>query len=151
VVAAGSVLLSTTGACGSTTIVDRCVNYDMRFSMVGAGLRLLSAGSPTVSHSPSSPWSTGSEGGISCKHSEFSCQHIHHYKDKYLTTLLEEFTSWDVVSVTFNFLATCLRSTLRGLLSGTGRLASQLVRGTWMRGTLGSPGRLNLDRSWNCS
>jgi hypothetical protein len=35
--------------------------------MVGAGLRLLSAGSPTVLQSPSSPWSTGSEGGISCK------------------------------------------------------------------------------------
>jgi hypothetical protein len=35
--------------------------------MAGAGLRLLSAGSPTVSQSPSSPCSTGSEGGISYK------------------------------------------------------------------------------------
>jgi hypothetical protein len=35
--------------------------------MAGAGLRLLSAGSLTVSQSPSSPCSTGSEGGISCK------------------------------------------------------------------------------------
>jgi hypothetical protein len=36
-------------------------------------------------------------------------------------------TSWDVVSVTFNFLATRLRATLRGLLGGTGKLASRLV------------------------
>jgi hypothetical protein len=69
--AAGSVLPSTTGACGSTTVVDRCVNCDMSSSTVGAGLRLLSAGSPTVSQSPSSPWSTGSEGGISCKQRNF--------------------------------------------------------------------------------
>jgi hypothetical protein len=67
-VAAGSVLLSATGACGST------------FVMAGAGLRLLSAGSPTVSQSPLSPWSTGSEGGIFCKHSEFCCQHTQHCK-----------------------------------------------------------------------
>jgi hypothetical protein len=39
--------------------------------MVGAGLRLAPVGSPTVSHSPSSPWSTGSEGGISCKQLNF--------------------------------------------------------------------------------
>jgi hypothetical protein len=51
--------------------------------------------------------------------------------------------------MTFNFLATRLRATLRDLLGGAGRLASKLVRGSWMRGTLGSPGRLNLDRSWN--
>jgi hypothetical protein len=36
-------------------------------STVGAGLRLPPAGSPTVSQSPSSPCSTGSEGGIFCK------------------------------------------------------------------------------------
>jgi hypothetical protein len=71
--------------------------------------------------------------------------------DKYLTTLLEEFTSWEVVSVTFNFFAMRLRATLRDLLGGAGRLASKLVGGSWMRGTLGSPGRLNLDRSWNRS
>jgi hypothetical protein len=47
---------------------------------VGAGLRLLSAGSPTVSQLPSSPWSTGLEGGISCKHSELYCQHTQHYE-----------------------------------------------------------------------
>jgi hypothetical protein len=80
VVAAGSVLLSMTGACGSTTVVDRCVNSDTSSSTVGAGLRLLSVGSPTVSESPSSPWSMGSEGGISYKHSEFSCQHTQHRK-----------------------------------------------------------------------
>jgi hypothetical protein len=65
-VAAGSILLSATGAGGSTSVT------------VGAGLRLLSAGSPTVSQSPSSPWSTGSEGGMSCKHSKFCCRHTQH-------------------------------------------------------------------------
>jgi hypothetical protein len=54
-VAAGSVLPSATGACGSTSVT------------AGDGLRLLPAGSPTVSQLPSSPWSAGSEGGISCK------------------------------------------------------------------------------------
>jgi hypothetical protein len=39
--------------------------------MAGAGLRLLSAGSTTVSQSPSSPWSMGSEGGISYKQRNF--------------------------------------------------------------------------------
>jgi hypothetical protein len=77
----GSVLLLATGSCGST------------FVTAGAGLRLLLAGYPTVSQSPSSPWSTGSKGGISCKHSEFSCQHTQQLQDKYSTTLFEEFTS----------------------------------------------------------
>jgi hypothetical protein len=45
---------------------------------VGAGLRLLSAGSPTVSQSLSSPWSTGSEGGISCKQQNFVVKHTQH-------------------------------------------------------------------------
>jgi hypothetical protein len=44
-----------------------------------------------------------------------------------------------------------LRATLRGLLGGAGKLASKLVGGSSMSGTLGSPGRLNLDRSWNRS
>jgi hypothetical protein len=79
-----TLLLSMTGACGSTTVVDRCVNRDTSSSTVGAGLRLLSVGSPTVSQSPSSPWSTRSEGEISCKHSEFSCQHTQILQDKYL-------------------------------------------------------------------
>jgi hypothetical protein len=57
--ATGSLLLSATGgwrvSCATSS------------SMVGAGLRLPPAGSPTVSQSPLSPCSTGSEGGISCK------------------------------------------------------------------------------------
>jgi hypothetical protein len=68
-------------------------------------------------------------------------------KIKYSTTLLEELTSWDVASVTFNFLATRLRATLRGFLGGERRLDSRLAGGSSMRGILGSPGRLNLDRS----
>jgi hypothetical protein len=60
---AGSVLPSATGgwhvSCATSS------------STVGAGLRLAPAGSPTVSQSPSSPWSTGSEGGISCKQRNF--------------------------------------------------------------------------------
>jgi hypothetical protein len=56
-----------------------------------------------------------------------------------------------VVSVTFSFLATRLRAMLRSFLGGAGKLASKPVGGSWMRGTLGSLGRLNLDRSWNHS
>jgi hypothetical protein len=78
---AAGVALSATGACGLTSV------------MVGAGLRFLSAGPPTVSQSPSSPWSTGSEGGISCKHSGISCQHTQQLQVKNSTTLLEEHTS----------------------------------------------------------
>jgi hypothetical protein len=51
-------------------------------------------------------------------------------QNKYSTTLLKELTSWDIVSVTFNFLATRLRATLRVLLGGAGRLASRLVGGS---------------------
>jgi hypothetical protein len=46
-------------------------------SMVGAGLRLPSAGSPTISQSPSPPCSTGSEGGISCKQWSFIVSTLH--------------------------------------------------------------------------
>jgi hypothetical protein len=74
---AGFVLLSATSACGLTSVVDRC---DTSSSTAGAGLRLLPAGSPTVSQLPSSPWSMGSEGGISCKHSKFYCQRTEHCK-----------------------------------------------------------------------
>jgi hypothetical protein len=88
----------------------------------------------------------GTDNGISYDNSEFNCQHAI-LQDKYLTTLLEELTSWDVVSVTFNFLATRLRATLRGFLGGAVGLASRLAGGSSMRGILGSPGRLNLDRS----
>jgi hypothetical protein len=51
----------------------------MASGMAGAGLQLLSAGSPTVSQSPSSPCSTGSEGGISCKQQNFVVS-IHNIK-----------------------------------------------------------------------
>jgi hypothetical protein len=88
----------------------------------------------------------GSDDGIFCSNSEFNYQHAI-LQDKYSTTLLEELTSWDVVSVTFNFLATRLRATLCGFLGITGRLASRLVGGSSLRGILGSPGRLNLDHS----
>jgi hypothetical protein len=71
VVALGSGLLSTAGACGSTTLVIRCVICDTSSSTVGAGLRLLSVASPTVSQSSPSPRSTGSDDGISCDNSEF--------------------------------------------------------------------------------
>jgi hypothetical protein len=50
--------------------------------MAGAGLRLLSAGSPTVSQLPSSPWSMGPEGGISCEHSKFFRQHTYNCKSR---------------------------------------------------------------------
>jgi hypothetical protein len=60
---------------------------------------------------------------------------------------LEELTSWEVVAVTFSFLATRFHATFRGLLGGTGRLASSLAGGSSIRGILGSPGRLNLDRN----
>jgi hypothetical protein len=72
---AGSVLPSATGGWR--------VNYDTSSSTVGAGLRLLPAGSPTVSQSPSSPWSTGSEGRISCKQRNFVVS-IHNIKRQIL-------------------------------------------------------------------
>jgi hypothetical protein len=95
----------------------------------GAGLRLPPAGSPTVSQSPSSPYSTGSEGGISCKQGNFIVNTQH----RDISTRLpysRRLTSRDVVSVTFNFLATRLQATLRGFLGGAGRLASRLVGGS---------------------
>jgi hypothetical protein len=68
-------------------------------------------------------------------------------QDKYSTILLEEHTSGDVDPVTFSFLVTRFRATLRGLRGGAGRLASKLVGRSSTRGTWGSPGRLSLDRS----
>jgi hypothetical protein len=93
---------------------------------VGAGLRLPSAASPTVSQTPSSLCSTGSEGGISCKQGNFVVNMLH----RDISTRLHYsrwLTSWDVVSVTFNFLATRLRATLRSFLGGAGKLASRLA------------------------
>jgi hypothetical protein len=74
------------------------------------------------------------------------CQHAM-LQDKYWTTLLEELTSWEVVSITFSFLETRFRATLRDLLGGARRLASKIVGRSSMRGIWGSPGRLNLYRS----
>jgi hypothetical protein len=96
---------------------------------VGAGLRLPPASSPTVSQSPLSPYSMGSEGGISCTKGNIVVNTQH----QDISTRLpysRRLTSWDVVSVTFNFLATRLRAMLRGLLGGAGRLASRLVSGS---------------------
>jgi hypothetical protein len=55
VVVLGSGLLSSTGACGSTTLVVRYVICDTSSSTVGGGLRPLSVGPPTVSQSSPSP------------------------------------------------------------------------------------------------
>jgi hypothetical protein len=114
--------------------------------VVGAGLTLLSVAPPTVSQVSSSPWSTGSEGGISCDNKRFNCQNIV-LTGKYSTTLLVVPTSWLVDSVIFNFLVERFCATLRGLLGGTGMLASRLADLSTMRGTLGRPGQLNLDHS----
>jgi CRISPR/Cas system CSM-associated protein Csm3 (group 7 of RAMP superfamily) len=70
---------------------------------------------------------------MSCDNSKFNYKHTK-LQDKYSTTLLEELTSWDVVSVTFSFLATHFRATLRCFLSSAGRLASKLVGGSSTRG-----------------
>jgi hypothetical protein len=55
-------------------------------------------------------------------------------QDKYSTTLIEELTSWVVVSVTFSFLAMRFCATLRGFLGSAGRLASKLLGGSSTRG-----------------
>jgi hypothetical protein len=100
---------------------------------VGAGLRLLVA-SPTVSHSPSSPCSTGSVGGNSCKQGIFF---INKWTRDTSTRLHYSrwLTSGDVVSVTFNYFDTRLRDALRGFRGGAARLASRLVGGSYTRGT----------------
>jgi hypothetical protein len=83
---------------------------------------------------------------MSCDNYKFNCKHAM-LQDKYSITSLEELTSWEVVSVTFSFLAMHFRATLCGFLDGAGRLASKLVGGSSTRGIWGSPGQLNLDRS----
>jgi hypothetical protein len=55
-------------------------------------------------------------------------------QEKYSITLLEKLTLWEVVSVTFSFLATRFRATLHGFLGGARRLASKLVGGSSTRG-----------------
>jgi hypothetical protein len=84
------------------------------------------SGLPHRVHSPSSPCSTGSIGGNSCKQGNF----IVNMRTRDISTRLHysrRLTSWDVVSVTFNLLVTRFQTTLRGLLGGAGRLASRLV------------------------
>jgi hypothetical protein len=100
---------------------------------VGAGLRLLVA-SPTVSHSPSSPCSTGSVGGTAYKQGSSVVNTLTrdtrtrlHYSRR--------LTYGDVVSVTFNFFDTRLRDALRGFRGGAARLASRLAGGSYTRGT----------------
>jgi hypothetical protein len=75
------------------------------------------------------PCSTGSEGGISCKQGNFVVN-IQHRDISTRLPYSRRLTSWDVVSVTFNFLATRLRATLRGLLGSAGKLDSRLVGGS---------------------
>jgi hypothetical protein len=55
VVGHGSSLLSSVGTYSSATLVACCVMRDRSSSTVGAGLQLLSVGSPTVSQSSPSP------------------------------------------------------------------------------------------------
>jgi hypothetical protein len=55
VVAEGSGLLSSANACGSAVLGVCCAIRGMVSSMVGAGLRLLSFGPPTVSQFSSAP------------------------------------------------------------------------------------------------
>jgi hypothetical protein len=70
-VAAASSARAVAGAVPSSATGGWPDNCAKRSSTVGAGLWLAPAGSPTVSQSPSSPYSTGSEGGISCKQGNF--------------------------------------------------------------------------------
>jgi hypothetical protein len=139
VVAEGSGLLSSVDTRGSSAIAACCGTSGTDASVVGAGLWLLSVTFPTVSQVSSSPWFTGSDGGISCGNSRLKCLHaILHGKCS--TTLLEDLTSWAVDAVTFSFLAARFYATLRGLLGGAGMLASKLAGLSTMRGILGSPG-----------
>jgi hypothetical protein len=70
-VAVGSSATATAGSVLPAATGGWHVSCTTSSSTVGAGLRLAPAGSPTVSQSPSSPCSTGSEGGISCKQRNF--------------------------------------------------------------------------------
>jgi hypothetical protein len=70
-VAVGSSAIATSGSVLPSTTGGWRVSCATSSSTVGAGLRLALAGSPTVSQSPSSTWSTGSEGGISYKQQNF--------------------------------------------------------------------------------
>jgi hypothetical protein len=86
------------------------------------------------------------EGGISSDNMRFEYQNIV-LTGKYSTTILVVPTSWLVDSVIFNFLVARFHATLRGLIGGAGMLASKLAGFSTMRGMLGRPGQLNLDRN----
>jgi hypothetical protein len=64
-VAAGSSVTTAAGSVPPSATGGWRVSCATSSSTVGAGLRPPPAGSPTVSQSPSPPYSTGSEGGIS--------------------------------------------------------------------------------------
>jgi hypothetical protein len=62
----GFCLPSSTDACELTTPVPCCADSGTASPVVGGRLTLLSVAAPTVSQAPSSSYSTGSEGGMSC-------------------------------------------------------------------------------------
>jgi hypothetical protein len=88
----GSGLLSLADACASLAPAACCAASGTATPVEGAGLRLLSVAPPTMSQVSSSPWSTRSEGGMSCDNIRFHCQDIV-LNGKYSTTLLEVLTS----------------------------------------------------------
>jgi hypothetical protein len=73
--------LSSVDACGSLALVTCCADSGTTSSTVGPRLRLLSVAPPTVSQFSSSPWSTGSDDGISCDSSKLNYQHARHHCD----------------------------------------------------------------------
>jgi hypothetical protein len=88
-VAAGSSAIAAAGSALPSVTGGWRINCATGSSMVGAGLRLPPAGSPTVSQSPSSPCSTGSEGGISCKQRSFIVS-IHNFETQVLDYSTQE-------------------------------------------------------------
>jgi hypothetical protein len=146
VVALGSGLLSTAGACGSTTLIVRCVICDTSSSTVGLGCGFSQpARPPSPNHLlPLDQRGQRVESHVRSQNSSVSihitARQVLDYSTRGAYLLRRSLSD-------FNILATCLRATLRGLLGGAGRLASRLVGGSSTRGMLGSPGRLNLDCS----
>jgi hypothetical protein len=89
VVGEGSGLLSSADACESPAPAACCATSGTVTPVVGAGLILISVVPPIVSQVSSSPWTTGSEGAISCDNPRLNCQLIV-LIGTYSTTLLEE-------------------------------------------------------------